>query len=483
MTLPGGHVLAIDVGTSAARVTAVTIAGEVIAGASVAGHPLIEGDRAEMDAQVLWTSLLPLIRQVVERTGVPLGLGVASQLGLVVVDSRLAPIGLATLWQDRRAVDEAEELQISLGDRAAAIAGRAPSPESAAARLLWLAHRDPHAWRRARWVLSLKDFLIARLSGQVLTDATSASYSLLFDVRNRAWSPDLASAAGVPSGWLPPVAEPAEADITLSAEAAASLDLPAGLPIAIGGPDGSVAAIGSGAVRAGRTCDVAGSTDVLLHVVDRPVSDPAGRSVLNAYLLPGLWTVGGPTGMTGGAVAWLTAVLGFPSVDAAYAALGAEVDALPPGAGGVIFRTSMTGERFPRWSVGAAGAIAGLRPEHGAVHLLRAAEEGAAFAVREGIDAIMALGLDPGAIRICGGVARRPEAIRLRADAWQRTVTALTTPDATTVGVAMLTALRAGVFDTLDAAEVAMVRLGPPCEPERASAAAWDAAWRYWREA
>ena len=328
------HVLAVDVGTSAARVSAVSLGGEVLAAARVPCHPQVAGERCVLDAQALWSDLAALIRDVIDRAGAPVAIGVACQLGMVLADDAIDPLAPAILWQDRRALAEAAELAHILGGRAGAVAGRSVSPELTGPRLRWVARHHPEIWARTRWVLSLKDFIVAKLTGRAATDATSASYTLLFDVRDRAWSPDLLAAAEVPVSRLPPILGAHEPCGGIGREVAAATGVPAGTLVAVGGPDGSVAALGSGAVRAGVTVDVAGSTDVLLHVCDRPIGDPDRRSILNAFLLPGMWTVGGPTGLTGGAAAWLSGVLGYESVENAYRELASSAAEIAPGAAG-----------------------------------------------------------------------------------------------------------------------------------------------------
>jgi xylulokinase len=477
------HVLAVDVGTSAARVSAVSLSGDVVAAARAPCHPQLAGDRCVLDAQALWSDLAALIRGVTDQAGAPLALGVACQLGLVLVDDTLTPTAPAILWPDRRASAEAAELDRSLGGRAGVVAGRGASPELTGPRLRWMARHEPATWARTRWVLSLKDFIVAKLTERVATDATSASYTLLFDVRARAWSADLAAAAGVSTGQLPPVLGAHEPSGAVGGAVAAAIGVPPGIPVAVGGPDGSVAALGSGAVRAGLTVDVAGSTDVLLHICDRPILDPDRRSILNAFLLPGLWTIGGPMGLTGGAGAWLASVLGYESVEAAYRALASSAAEIAPGAAGVMFHTALTGERFPTWSTGRTGSVSGLRPEHTAAHLLRAAEEGAVFAVREGIDAIAALGVEVGELRISGGVTKRRPAMQLRANALRRRLVGVMNPEATTIGAGILAAVCSGAYPTVEQAAASMVRLDLPVDPEPSTADAYDRAFLRWQGA
>lgn len=483
MAQRGDHVLAVDVGTSAVRVSAVSLAGDLLATARAAIRPEISGSHAVLDATALWSDVCSLLGQLATREGPPIAIGVACQLGTVLADASIDAIGPAFLWQDRRATDEAVTLGQSLGQRAYEIAGRPVAPEQTAARLCWLKRHQPDVLDSATWVLSLKDFIVAKLTGAVVTDPSSASYSLLFDVREGAWSPELLAAAGVGADRLPQVAT---GNTTAGAvQGKVALDVPAldGLPVAVGGPDGSVAAIGSGAVRAGLVVDVAGTTDVLLHLSDRPYADPEHRTVLNAFVLPGLWAIGGPTGLTGGAVVWLGSVLGHASVDAFYDVVGAAADAIAPGADGVTFHTALSGERFPTWASGASGSIAGLRPEHGAAHLLRAAEEGAAFAVLEGLEVLASIGLDVREVTMAGGVTQRRASMQLRADAWQARLSGATSHESTTVGAAILAAVCGSAFPTVDAAAAAMVHHDLHIEPHEALAGPYRAAFERWRVA
>jgi sugar (pentulose or hexulose) kinase len=475
-----GHLLAIDVGTSETRVSAVSPTGTVVAAAVVGGRARVSGDEAVLDPEELWADLSSLIREVVERAGQPLALCVASQLGTVLVDEGLTAVGPAFLWQDRRAALEAAELAETLDGLDSSVAGRPATAELTAARVRWVARHRRDDWARTRWILSLKDYVVTRLTGTPVTDPTSASYTLLYDVHSRTWSADLSAAAGVSVDRLPQVVAGHNLGGAVSTRDGVNTGLEPGVPVAVGGPDGTVGVLGSGAVTSDITADVAGTTDVLLHTTSSPTPDPSRRSILNAFLLPGLWTSGGPTGMTGGAIAWLCRMLGFASVDTAYSELGAAVARVEPGAGGVLFHTALSGERFPTWSTDRKGSLMGLRPDHTAAHLLRSAEEGAAFTVRDGLEALAELGLPIAEVRISGGAARRPEILQLRANVWRRPVVGVATPEATTVGAGILAAVCAGVHPTVADAVAAMIDVAPAVDPEPWAADAYDLAYDRW---
>ena len=154
----------------------------------------------------------------------------------------------------------------------------------------------------------------------------------------------------------------------------------------------------------------------ILHTADAAPQYQGPGVVLNAYLLPGLWTLGGPTGLTGGGLDWLAVTMGYQSAAAAYRALEPALDAADPG--DLMIRTTLTGRRLPGWDAGQRGRMEGLSAEHGPVHLLRAAEEGSIFEVRLGIDALRSGGTTVSQVILAGRPATSARAAQLRANAW-----------------------------------------------------------------
>lgn len=470
-------VLAVDAGSSRVRASLVALTDGSVIDARLGPALSLQ---AELDVEALWLDLVAIAGELERKQADISAIAVAAQLGMVLLDHRGRPARPALAWGDKRAGHEAEQLSSLQPPEILAVAGRPMSAELTVARLRWLAIHEPTTLRRTRWVVSIKDALLYRLTGRVVTDETNASYSGLFDVYERAWSPPLMEAAGITAAQLP-LAKPGMAIAgTLTKEAAAALGLRDGLPVAVGGPDGTVGAIGAGAVAVGVTVDVAGTTDVLLHTIDRPLPDLTHRAVLNAHLAPSLWTVGGPTGLTGGVVQWTALLLGFNSVDEAQEALG---ETATHRSDAPIFLTTLDGSRFPTWQSERTGLIAALRPEHGPADVFRAAQQGVAFTVGAGLEALRALGVKINEVIIVGGGAARPATLQLRSDAWAVSVVTLANREATTVGAAMLAGVACGAFPDLEAAARTLVRPGRRYKPRLERAAAMSAERARWYDA
>jgi sugar (pentulose or hexulose) kinase len=436
------------------------------------------GERFNPD--LTWRGVTSAIREVTGSGARVRAVGVTAHLATVLTGADGRPSAPAMLWRDNRAWPEAQELCALLGPELEAVTGRPGSPESAAARIRMLGKTQPEVLGRTSWLLSLKDYLTLQLTGIPCTDPATASYTQLFDVRQRRWSAWIARECGVPMEILPSLRSGIALAGGVTPASAKLTGLVPGTPVAVGGPDGSTGALGVGAVRPGLTVDIAGTTDVLLHVTDMPAIQVSGGAVLNAYLLDDLWTVGGPTGLTGGGLDWLAATLGHESADAAYQALESTLDAADPGE--LMIRTTLTGRRMPGWDARIRGRIDGISGEHGPAHLIRAAEEGSAFEVRLGIDALRATGAEVSHVILAGGLAISPRAAQLRANVWGVEIGTTAERYASLRGAALAAAVAAGQF--ADAREAAAA-IAPPTQrysPDPAGAADAERRYRRWRE-
>jgi xylulokinase len=460
--------LTIDVGSSRIRAALFSRDGVLLAEHSrptPAEAPA--PDQAIINPECLWREVAAALGALGERRREARAIGVTALLSLVALNTAFEPVCDAMLWPDRRAISEAEEMNEEAGPRLLASLGRRLRPEVAGPRLRWLARHRPAVFARVAHLASLKDYVVLRLTGTLLTDYTNASYSGFFDVERRQWSSQAASLAGVSLDVFPPAWPATHLAGRLTRQAAQALGLQEGAAVAVSASDGTVGAVGAGAIRAGVTVDIAGTTDVILHIAERPVHDPDGSVVVNAYPVEGLWAVGGATGLTGGAVAWAANLLGYPSVRAAKEALAVELEGIPAGSDGLSFRTSLSGARFPDWRPNDRGLISGVEPRHGPAHLLAAAEEGASVAVANGLDALRRCGVAVRELIVGGGLAGDAGALKRRADLLGIPILAVSERETSSIGAAMLAGVASGVFPDLESAAQIFVRYGGRYTPRR----------------
>jgi sugar (pentulose or hexulose) kinase len=477
----GGPVLAIDVGSSAIRAAVVDGSGAVLA---VRRAPRQDGESGlTFDPEALWKDVVATAAAVVAgaRRRDIRGIGIAGHIGTVLVDRSLTPVCPGRGWADSQGV---ADLRALLGpDRTAQwlrTSGRSTVTGGALAALVHLRAEAPQTFARVAYALHPKDFIIARLTGTVATDHTSAAYTGASVVRDRNWATEVMESVGVPPGLLPAQRRSTEPVATTTDAASRLLGLPPDVPVVAGGPDGTVGATLVLGSRREAVADIAGTTDVLVRVVDDPKNQPAAAT-LNPYTMDGLWTIGGPTGMTGGTISWWAQLLGHETAAAALERLWPQMAEIGPGADGVIVDPSLSGSRFPRWRSEERGAVQGLHSRHGAAHVMLAVLEAVAYSVREGVDALAgeATGLP---IVLAGGTARSAHLAQLRADVLGREVTVCAEPDVSLLGAALLALVGTGDRALDEQADILRgnVRRFSP-DPGRARA--YDELYGRWRTA
>ncbi|MGQ9368328.1 xylulokinase [Azospirillum sp. ST 5-10] len=458
--------LAIDAGSSSVRAGLFDADGRCRRQASRPVASTVQGALCECDPEALLRSTLAVLGDVLAADPAAAArvaaVGVTAALGTVLCDGEGRALAPIVTWQDRRAVAEAEDLRARLGaDAIHAATGRRSDPELTVPKLLWFARHQPQPLARAAHALSVKDWLVFHLTGEAVTDPSSASYTLAFDVVAGTWRDDLIAGLGLRPGLFPPVRGAEQIAGTVTAAAAARTGLLDGTPVVVGAPDGTVAGIGGGSVRRGRAIDVIGTTDVVFAYTPVPVPDAAGRLVLNRFPVGTAWMVGGPMAATGGAVAHVAALLGGDVERLTEAARG-----VPPGAAGVTVSPAFAGTRTPRWNAGERASVAGLGFEHGPAHLFRATLEGCAYAVADVFDALAGRGLAIDEVRGVGGGTRNALWMAVRAAVLDRPIVIPEVVEASSLGAAVLAAVGVGLYPDLAAATDGMVRIARRIEPD-----------------
>ena len=477
----GDFVVGVDVGTSAVRVALFTSTGSVAASSR---FPRSSVGTTTFDADQLWKDFAACVKRLPEslRRGPIRGVSFAGHVGTVLVGDRGQPIGQSSLWSDARGVDLLKAAWPTVPN-VATRTGRAVPSGSSLALVCWLRHHDSTLLQRVRWLLSPKDYLILRLTGQASTDETTAAYSLGFDVRQRVWSDDLLSLVGPHQAIFPPVLPSTSVVGSLLPKVAASIGLPGGTPVVNGGPDGTVGAAVLLGTAETPIVDVAGTTDVLTALTSEPTFAPPWGAVLNPYVSPGLWSYGGPTGLTGGSLVWLATTLGYPDLATALARLGTEMEGLPPGCGGIFVLPLLSGSRFPDWDHRERAALWGLTGSHTPAHILRAAQESVAYVSRQAVERLTASpnGANKAmTVILAGGAAASPSISQLRADVLGTSVLVADDAEVSVRGAAMLASVGSGVHPDLAQASRAMRPTLTRFEPDLGRSTAYQQLYRQW---
>jgi xylulokinase len=284
-------VLGIDLGTQSLKVVFYDPGSRSVA--AVASKALDLDQDADGKAEQEPAAWLDALEEALAQVPKPIresvvAIGVSGQQhGLVALDARGRPLRPAKLWCDTTTVGEAGEIMAAVGGREACIAlsGNALVTGYTAPKILWLRRHEPERYQALAHILLPHDYLNFSLTGVKAMEHGDASGTGLLDVRRRRFSRELIAALDPDrdlAACLPPLVEAGTIIGETTPAAAARFGLPAQVPVATGGGDNMLGAIGTGNVRRGRLTMSLGSSGTLYGQSDVPIVDPKARSLPSA---------------------------------------------------------------------------------------------------------------------------------------------------------------------------------------------------------
>jgi xylulokinase len=391
----------------------------------------------------------------------------------LLVDADLRPLHPAITWQDTRAAREAAALDASVAERRDILWGGPFTVDAsfALSRLAWMAAETPEARTDARWLLQPKDFCLAVLTGEVVTDAISPVGLVGGDGDYIAGVLDLVDGA---ADLLPPI-RPFDAAAG-NVVAGNPMELPTEVPVAVGTMDAWGNVFGSGLVRPGRAMEVAGTSEILAVLSRRTVPTPG---IISFPPVRGGHLHAGPTQAGGDALDWAARGLGRNVDDVLALAADGLHDPRP-----LVFLPHLAGERAPYWNPDARGVFLGLTTATEPCHLALAVLEGVALAARQVLEACeTAAGGSADELRLSGGGARSHTWNRIKAAAHGRPIGVLETLDSGVHGAALLGMVAAGLAGDLASLADEHVRVAELIEPETGERSRLEALFGVYRDA
>ncbi len=470
--------LTLDLGTTVLK-AALWSDGRLVAERAATLSLRTAGLEAEQDANEWWARAVALVRELAPS---PVdAIGVTAQMHAVVpMDAAGNPLAPVPVVMDRRAHAEVAELLAAPGWRSIhTLTGGRLDVTCVLPKLRHLT-RSPAAaaWRNAAWLLPPKDYLRFRLTGEAATDPTDAAGTLLWNIRTGNWELSLVELAGIRAAQLPPVQPTLSLAGKLTPAAAQALGLTAGIPVVTGGGD-DIETLGAGVITPGDYFEHCGTTGSIYLATEKFMLDPAGAVETYPDIVPGRWLMGASTTTAGAALAWARRVLALDPAQAPANGLP-PLQAVP---GELLFLPFLAGERGPWWNAALTGSWQGLRPEHTAADLYRAAVEGVFYSLHS-----LLASLRPhaersgGAVHTSGPLGLGQRGAQVRADLYGLTVRRRgALPQSTAIAAALITE---AALTGADPYALAQSRLETVWEcPPGAAQAAWAAGARRYHQA
>ena len=397
--------------------------------------------------------------------------------GLVLLDEKDEVIRPALLWNDGRTFEECDYLNNVIGkDKLSEYTANISFTGFTAPKILWVKNKEPENFARIAKIMLPKDYIAYRLTGVHCTDVSDASGMLIFDVKNRTWSREMCEICSVKEEWLAKVYESYEAVGCVKPEIAKELGIPENTVVAAGAGDNAAAAVGTGTVGDGR-CNISLGTSGTIFIssknfgVDKYNALHSFAHADGTYHLMGCMLSAASCNKW-----WMDDIIGTRD----YAKEQGGITNL--GENHVYFLPYLMGERSPHNDPDARGTFVGLTMDNTRADMTQAVLEGVAFALRDSLEVAKSLGIQIDRTKICGGGAKSPLWRRIIANVLNLKVDILESEEGPAFGAAMLAAVAAGEYKSVEEIAAKLVHVVDTVEPEPEIAARYEERYAQFKE-
>lgn len=417
------YIVTFDIGTTTIKGVLVSTEWQVVSVKNFELNTIFEGDFQEQSPLQWYEGFCSISKEFAQEVDVRdiTAVVMSGQMqDLILLDADAMPVANAILYSDSRAQEEAETIIERIGgDRLEEITGNHFDASIPFAKLLWVQRHLPHILSSThKVVFSSKDAVIARLCGTFISDVTTCSTVGLQDIQTKQWRKDWLRQLDLPERLLPRLLYAEDLAGTITAAAALECGLAAGTKVYAGTGDAGATTLASGITKSGDYNINLGTSGWVATVSHDIVN---GTGVFNLAAMPKERIVNVvPFFNAGNVNKWISNLFSNDesTVDV-YAYANQLLEDSHPGSNGVFCLPYLLGERFPVVDGNVRGAFVGLTPETRKSDFIRAALEGVAYSIRQGMDSLQAV---PNSISLVGGGAKSMVWCQILADVLGHTI-------------------------------------------------------------
>lgn len=453
--------LGIDLGTSSLKAMLITPGGTVVGQCArqyqfdvpALGH-------AEQDPQVWWRACCEALNELLASAPVAAkdiaALSFSGQMhGTVMLDKANRVIRPVILHNDTRSSAQCRFIRDALGRERLLDWIKNPIYSGfMLPSLLWMREHEPDRYGKISKVLLPKDYLRYKICGELASDCSDASATLLFDIEAGDWSPSLLSTFQIDPSILPTVHAAWELAGRVTAAAAAETGLAEGTPVVYGGGDQIMQAIGNGVIGDGRATVNVGSSGQVCFPSRQLKINPALNSNLFCGFERGHWISMAATMSAGMSLSWWNKLISPRNWDD----VNQGVAAVPPGSRGLLFLPYLGGERSPHLNPDLSASFVGIT--HGTTNddMTRSVMEGVTYALNDCMNICLELGLEAEMLVASGGGANSKPWLQMQADVFNEPLMLAENKEQAALGAAIVAGVGAGVYKSVPEACAQVVR-------------------------
>lgn len=360
---------------------------------------------------------------------------------VIAVDKSYTPLTGCITWADTRAMEFNELLQKK--NEQSNFYHRTGCPPHAIympAKILWLKTHRPEIFAKTYKFITIKEFVLYKLTGNQVVDYSLASGGGLLDIHQKTWDNELLELLNISNESL---SDLVNGNTILKLNTQSRKKLKDDIPIVVGSGDGPLANLGAGAYPENKFVVTIGSSGAVRVFSDRPVLDPDNRTW--CYMLDEeVYLPGGAINNGGIILEWLRKELFNLPEDEFYRVADNNIKDVFPGSRGLLFLPFLTGERSPNWNSYVRGMLFGLDLNHGREDLIKAAVEGITFrmyAITRALENLVGEGTE---ILASGGFTNSGPWLQLMADIFNKRIVAGSTPQASALGAVIMGSIAVG---------------------------------------
>jgi xylulokinase len=329
-----------------------------------------------------------------------------------------------------------------------------------APKILWIRKHEPENFIRISKIMLPKDYIAYMLTGVHCTDASDASGTLFFDVKNRCWSTEMMDVCGITEEQLPHIYESYEVVGMLKEELSKEFGLNKDVKVVAGAGDNAAAAVGTGTVGEGR-CNVSLGTSGTIFIPSNKYKVDQNNALHSFAHADGNYHLMGVILSAASCNKWWMEDI-LKTTDFA----GEQKSIKSLGENQVYFLPYLMGERSPHNDPNARAAFIGMNMETSREDMTLAMMEGVAFALRDSYEIAKSLGITIERTKMCGGGAKSPLWRKIIANVLNLKVDILEAEEGPALGGAMLAAVGCGKYVSVEEAAEKIVRIKKTIEPD-----------------
>lgn len=522
------YVMGVDVGTGSVRAGIFDLQG-TMAAISTKDVKIWRPQEffVEQSSEDIWSATGAAVQDALRSSHIDpasvIGISFDATCSLVALDGENNPMTISPtanpeqniiVWMDHRAIGEAEEINATKHRVLRSVGGKI-SPEMEPPKLLWLKRNMPQTWKNAAKFLDLADFMVYRSTGIDARSLCTTVCKWTYDGKKGAWDESFFKKLGLEQllqenkigDRVLPMGTPIG---NLTEEAAKDLGLTVRTKVAVGIIDahaGGIGLMGMGfskplsATKLQTVLALIGGTSSCHMVVSaKPLFIPGIWGPYPNAMIPGLWLTEGGQSATGSLIdhvihensSYNSAVHDAERKgETVYEHLNGIVRDLknrerkgPELVKEINVLPYFLGNRSPRADPNARGVISGLSLNEGVGSLARlyyATIQAIAYGTRDIIEKLNDHGYRIRRIHACGGGTKNSLWLQEHADITGCEIILPKEPEAVVLGAAMLAAVGAGKFRTIQDASLSMGHVGKKIKPHQKFRSFHDAKFKVFR--